>query len=227
MRIYLGTNNDSRMTEASLVKIAVSEVKDGWPVRVYRKTEMHAWQRMKPNNSQGQTVVLRASPRSGCIVLPRIQVRIRLFSSSNDGSKNNDVVVVRRRNKLLISSRSRVRSLVFKFSDLKSCLEFSDRLVELNPTLCSIPRPSSNLNDFLYDVRQVDAVRSTNDCPNLIPALMSQDVLSLVGRLLCDGDFKDLCNNLESSIRASEDGVQMLSSLISDSKAHPSDVVST
>jgi hypothetical protein len=198
------------MAEASVVKIAASEVKDGWPIRVYRKTEQHGWQRMKPTNSQGRTVVIRASPRSGCIVLPRIQVRIRLLTSTKEGSKENDAVVVRRRNALLVSSRTRVRSLVFKFSDVQSCLDFSDRLVELNPSLFRIPRSPSNLNSVFAN--------GTVEGPNL-SAAESQQVLSLVGRLLCDEDFKELCHNLESSIRASEDGMQMLATLIGVSSA--------
>jgi hypothetical protein len=207
------------MTEASVVKISAGEVKDGWPVRVYRKTEQHGWQRMKPSNSQGRTVVIRASPRSGCVVLPRIQVRIRLLTSTREGSKGNDAVVVRRRNALLVSSRSRVRSLVFKFSDLQSCLDFSDRLIDLNPCLFSIRRPSSYLSSLFASAGLVGTHRCTVDEPDLSTA-DSQQFLSLVGRLLCDEDFEELCHNLESSIRASEDGMQMLATLIGFSDAH-------
>lgn len=216
------------MTEASFVKITASEVKDGWPVRVYRKTEQLGWQRMKPINSQGRTVVIRASPRSGCIVLPRIQVRIRLLTSTKDGSKEkDDVVVVRRRNAILVSSRSRVRSLVFKFADLKSCLEFSDRLVELNPSILNVRRNRSFLSSLVTSAGHFETKTRAVDGPDLSTA-DNQQVLSLVGRLLCDENFKQLCNNLESSIRASEDGMELLSTLISDSNAHqPTDTKNT
>ena len=209
------------MNETSVVRIAASEVNDGWPVRVYRKTEQYGWQRMRPKNAQGRTVILRASPRSGCIVLPRIQVRIRL-SSSTDETKDNDVLVVRRRNTMLVSSRSRVRSLVFKFADLRSCLGFSDRLIELNPNhqnVWSIPRTTSQMNG-MFSSTSHDRSKNIADGTDL-SSEENQQVLSLVGRLLCDEDFAKLCNNLESSIRASEDGLQLLSALISDSKALP------
>jgi hypothetical protein len=237
---------------------ALNETNEGWPVRVFRKTEHHGWQKMRPKNSQGRTVILKATPRHGCIALHRIQVRVRLsLSCDGDNVKNNeekspytnveskalpeldqgsnktkkflrnDVLVVRRRQSLLISSRLRLRSLVFQFFDVKSCLAFSDRLLELNPNpnlfanTSRISHPKStpfshqkNLETFgkrlpgNHDMtnRSNVVTPNSNDIEN-------QQVLSLIGRLLHDEDFATLCSNLESCISASEDGLQMLNTL--------------
>lgn len=199
-----------------------------FPVRVYRKTELHGWQVMSPKNKQGRCVQIRATPKQGCIVLHRIQVRIRLTSASdplkekeeqhaiNDekskDSKPNDVLVVRRRHYILISSKLRSRSLVFKFKDLKSCLQFSDHLVQLNPnqtTTTSMDQPSSTLGE--------DPTMTEDHAYKLTHEQDMQQVLSYVARLLYDGRFATFCQNLESSLMASEDGLPMLNHLVDQS----------
>lgn len=183
---------------------------------------------MSPKNKQGRCVQIRATPKQGCIVLHRIQVRIRLTSASdplkekeeqhaiNDekskDSKPNDVLVVRRRHYILISSKLRSRSLVFKFKDLKSCLQFSDHLVQLNPnqtTTTSMDQPSSTLGEG-PTMTEDHAYKLTHEQD-------MQQVLSYVARLLYDGRFATFCQNLESSLMASEDGLPMLNHLVDQS----------
>ena len=213
---------------------------NGFAVRVYRKTEQHGWQAMQPKNAQGRLVQVRATPKEGCVVLHRIQVRIRLtssqsnnslkesdentryqsFGNTNTNSKSsgaNDVLVVRRRHYILISSRLRSRSLVFKFKDLKSCLQFSDQLVQLNPhqtiqtTTPSFDRKGSTSGEIRTMTEQ-------NNKSKLHYEKDMQQVLSYVGRLLYDDNFATFCNNLESNVMASEDGVHMFNSLVGQTK---------
>lgn len=207
---------------------------DGFPVRVYRKTEMYGWQAMQPKNSQGRRVQVKASPKEGCVVLHRIQVRIRLTSQPpNDSLKEkdensgqhriiedpvvNDVLVIRRRHCILISSKMRSRSLVFKFNDLKACLQFSDQLVQLNPNQAiqtAIPGVDQNYST------SSEGRASTGRHPNdLTRERDTQQILSYVARLLYDDQFVSFCNNLESNLLASEDGLEMLNNLVGHSNS--------
>ena len=120
---------------ASNLHGSTSSITD-FPVRVYRKTELYGWQAMRPKNAQGRRVKITASPKQGCVVLHRIQVRVRLTSATpnnllkekeeNSGRQRaiedpvlSDVLVVRRRHCILISSKVRSRSLIFKFNYLQ------------------------------------------------------------------------------------------------------------
>jgi hypothetical protein len=206
---------------------------DGFPVKVYRKTEIYGWQLMRPKNAQGRRVKVKASPKQGCIVLHRIQVRVRLSlplskdsMQENEGKSGrlrvmddtatNDVLVVRRRHCILISSKSRSRSLIFKFNDLKSCLQFSDQLVQLNPhqTVPVIPNINRNYGKS-WDGRSVMKEHNSDESGGKND---TQQALSYVARLLCDDQFVTFCNDLESNLLSSEDGLQMFQSLIDQTK---------
>ena len=202
----------------------VNNANGGFVVRVYRKTEQYGWQSMRPKNAKGQLAQVRAIPKLGCVVLHRIQVRIRLTTASSSSpqdqsnaadiatrakssviaANNNDVLVVRRRHYILISSKLRSRSLVFKFKDLKSCLQFSDQLVQLNPNQTIIQRtsPSFDRNGNTLCDEEIPTNTLTHEQD------MSQ-ILSYVARLLYDDTFIKFCHNLESNVMACEDGVQL------------------
>ena len=199
-----------------MTNISVNE--NEWPVHVYRKTE-RSWQKMQPTNSRGRNVVIKATPRQNCVVLHRIRVRIRLsdFSKSNSNTSNigsspketdeSNTLVVRRRHCILISSKQRLRSLVLKFRDEKACLEFSDLLVNLNPSpereIIAGTNGEATANASLHGSALEQGTIQD-----------SQQVLSYVGRLLYDEDFASMCDNLESCISASEDGARMLCALV-------------
>jgi hypothetical protein len=228
----------SLLVKASIKSDGSLASMDGFPVRVYRKTELYGWQAMQPKNSQGRRVKVRASPKHGCVVLHRIQVRVRLTSSpppTNDTLKDekdtserklaievpamNDVLVVRRRQCILISSKLRSRSLVFKFNDLNSCLKFSDQLIQLNPnqTIQTIPNLDQN-----YVTAWDGTTMKEHNRYEMSREKDTQQVLSYVGRLLCDDRFTKFCNNLESNLLSSEDGLDMFNSLIGKNKCFSS-----
>jgi len=181
-----------------------------WPVHVYRKTEQ-GWQKMQPKNASGQNVfVIKATPRRNSIVLHRIQVRVRLRSDNKrDGDSATRTSVVRRRDCLLITSSQRMRALALKFRTVKACLEFSDRLMALNP-----PPEKAVLE------KKTEAVKKTRDHGT---ASDSRQLLSYVGRLLHDEDFADMVDNLEECISSSEDGARMLEALINNNNDQDDD----
>lgn len=174
---------------------------------------------MLPMNSRGQAAVIKVTPRQNCIVLHRIQVRMRLShpsETSNDGSSKkeaneSDTYVVRRRDCVLISSKQRLRSLVLKFRDEKACLEFSDLLVFLNPPPERAILAGAYIDENYETDLEHNAISDTREHGTILD---SQQVLSYVGRLLHDEDFADLVDNLESCISSSEDGARMLSALV-------------
>jgi len=173
------------------------EAEQSWPVQVFRKTEQ-GWHRMRvTSSSRGRSVTVKATPRRKYIALLRLQVRIRLSSSDDDAVSTT---VIRRRHCLLVScSNQKLRSLLLRFRDVSSCVEFADRLVALNP-------PS-------------DAIQTDDNVANVVSRSHgtiadNQRVLSYVGSLLHDEDFVNLVDSLEASITASEDGARMLEALV-------------
>jgi len=182
-----------------------------WPVHVYRRTEL-AWQKMQPKNASGQNVVIKATPRRNCIVLHRIQVRVRLLSNkkkdAGDDSESK-TTVVRRRDCLLITSSQRLRALALKFRSEKDCLEFSDRLVALNPP------PEKAILDKATSAKSMTRDHGTTSD--------SHQLLSYVGRLLHDEDFADMVDNLETCIASSEDGARMLDALVNEANSNTID----
>ncbi|GAX09392.1 hypothetical protein FisN_6Lh236 [Fistulifera solaris] len=90
-----------------------------WPVRVFRQTPEGSWERLRVPR-------VRAIPRTGCLVMPRLQIRIKI---------DPHTTVLRRRRCLLIySQQQRVRVLVLQFKDLQQCLHFTDEWWSLNPS---------------------------------------------------------------------------------------------
>lgn len=204
-----------------MTNVSVNE--NEWPVHVYRKTE-RSWQKMQPTKLNGKkNAVIKASPRRNCVVLHRIRVRIRLSgvsksnsnisnaSSSPNETDDSNTLVIRRRHCILISSKQKLRSLVLKFSDEKACLEFSDLLVNLNPS------PEREILAGLRDETTAYASLRGSELEQGTTQA-SQQVLSYVGRLLHDEDFASMCDNLEACISASEDGARMLCALVNGSE---------
>lgn len=217
-----------------------------WPVRVYRLTAENGWQKLQPRNSLGRKVAISATPRHNCIVLHRIQVRLRFadISMTNNNSNNNIGttgeaatnaaadnsygLVTRRRDRILISSQQRLKSLVLQFKDLQTCLEFSDFLVDLNPSL----ERSLLSGEKMYDVDTIRTMKMRHRSrdshsgagSHTASHIENQNAISYVGRLLQDDDFANMCDNLEACIAASEDGAQLFAALTHRSAASSLDL---
>ena len=122
-----------------------------WHVDLYRKT-LTGFEKMTPKTSSGRHVLVKVAPRNGCIVVRQLHIRIRLTAGNSSKNRNNDgiddggssrgdggkeeerfISVKRRRETIVIISNQRIRVLILKFRTQKDCIDFSDRLVELNP----------------------------------------------------------------------------------------------
>jgi hypothetical protein len=175
----------------------VNRAEKEWPVHLSRKTAK-GWEQMHPKNSRNQLVVVKATPREGCIVFLRLRIRVSL--NSRKGSQEEDEsqsVVIRRRSSIFISSG--LKALVLKFRSEQDCLEFADRFTALNP-----PKVLSTEGDRALESRGRNLARhvASND--------QSQEVLFYIARLLHDQDFVDYVNNLESCLASSADGAKIL-----------------
>lgn len=97
-----------------------------FPVQVYRKTEK-GWQRMtaRPNAAGNTSTTIAVSVRPNCLVLHRIQVRIKLNAQST---------LIRRQSKLLLSNPTGLRSIVLQFESVAACQQFCDELMALHPS---------------------------------------------------------------------------------------------
>lgn len=175
-------------------KVTPSSEKE-WPVRVYRQITTNApgkfaWQRLvATRQSSKKRVVVKAAPRKDCIVLRRLQIRIRLVLSDNDTTTTPlRLTVTRRRRRILISSNHKLKVLMLKFQSERDCLAFGDELVALNPMT-------------------VPTARSNNNNSN------ANNVLFYVSRLLHDPDFANFCQRLESSLVSTPDGLKALQAL--------------
>ena len=148
-----------------------------FPVQVYRKTEK-GWQWMTARNTAGQIVPIGVSARASCMVLHRIQVRIKLKEST----------VIRRDAKLLISNPTGLRSLVLHFGSVQACQAFCDWLVQLNPSPAVAPTEMEDCSDtilakvgqLLHDPDFVEFVqaletslRQTQDGTKLLEAVVA------------------------------------------------------
>jgi hypothetical protein len=175
-----------------------------WPVRLYRQLSSPnglSWQRMsaKTATSGGKRAVVKVAPRKDCIVLRRLQIRVRLVHHCCDTNKKDNVAdepplrmqVTRRRNRILISSNQRLRILLLQFKTETDCLAFADQLVALNPP----PTVPQRLEAFSQNYQQ------------------QQDVFSYVFRLLHDPEFAGFCRRLESSLGSTPDGMRALQAL--------------
>jgi hypothetical protein len=162
-----------------------------WPVRVYRQVTQAdgsmSWERMIAKNAANRTVLVKATPRLSCIVLRRLQIRVRLSAASEPSLR---MMVTRRKDRILIASNQRLRVLMLKFRSIQECLAFSDQLVALNPAAVVV-----------CPAQQQPAVEPNNQ------------VAFYISRLLHDPEFASFCRRLESSLVASQDGLKALQAL--------------
>lgn len=199
-----------------------------WPVRLYRYTESEGWQQqINPD-----TV---AAPRKDCVVIPTFRQKFTLccYSDGNNsnggGSSGNGVVVeksyvIRREKCLLLVSRRRTRAMVLEFESLASCLEFSDRFLELNPDLAYQQPTATTMTTMTDDDDNNNNIQSQGNKegshqqvtteqrrPTLGPSLdQREEVISYVARLLHDNDFLGFVGKLEQYLSSTEDGSQIL-----------------
>jgi len=184
--------------------------------------------RVTSSRRPGRSVTVKATPRRNYIALLRLQVRIRLVqpasTTTTEKNSKNDVVhttVIRRHHCLLISSNQKLRSLLLRFRDVQSCLEFVDRLLLLNP-LPQEPKPETEDSPQQQQQQLANsATDNNNHIPNNTAAARqhgtvaeNRQVLSFVGSLLHDEDFANMVDHLEASITGSEDGARMLEALV-------------
>ena len=103
------------------------------------------------------------------------------------------------------------------FRNERECLEFCDRLLELNPALDndamdlvdSSERRGGNRRQRQRELRQdPDYLLPSGDLRHA-----GQETLSYVVRLLNDPSFSDFVDRLESFLTSSSDGSQMLDAL--------------
>ncbi|GAX20285.1 hypothetical protein FisN_6Hh236 [Fistulifera solaris] len=94
-----------------------------WPVRVFRQTPEGGYERLRVQRN----IQIRAIPRAGGLVLPRLHIRIQIDPA-------HTTVLRRRRCLLIYSQQQRVRVLVLQFKDLPQCLQFTDEWWSLNPS---------------------------------------------------------------------------------------------
>jgi hypothetical protein len=221
-----------------------------WPVYVYRRTIDRRWQKLRPRNSRGQIVIVKAAPRRDSIVLSSLRIRIRLRSDStssdqqsdqqqqqehiqnstnNNNDKNHGSVIVRRRDRILIAQPT--RALVLRFRTLRDCLDFCDRLIELNPVCLdrSVPSVSTTAASKSASETPLPTATTTPQGSGILTStttknfhndasIQTREILSCVGRLLCDPDFSHLVNRLEEVVMQSEDGRSLLEALVAQNE---------
>jgi hypothetical protein len=225
--------------------------KKEWPVHLYRKKEA-VWERVRPKKPNGRPGVVKAEPQRGSVLLDRVRVRIWLSSKPAGSRRGEDpttknAVVVRRHDFLLISYHGGGKSLVVKFRDLASCLEFSDLLVRLNPplarTILAATASANSSNAVPMTPAAVDTAResSTNgEGPQRAAAITTAShnesiagdeydlqMRSYIGRLLLDEDFPKLVDSVEACIRRSADGGHLLAGLMNNNRRSGSGSSST
>lgn len=165
-----------------------------WPVRVFRQVA-EGWERLRSNH-QGRTIQVRAIPRKDCLVLPRLQIRVRIDASSET---NRPTVIRRRRYLLIYSQQQRVRVLVLQFKDTKDCTSFTDQWIDLNPQ-----------DRFISSVEQ---------------SLDEPEVHHYLFRLMNDPVFVEFCRKLSAHLRSQPDGLAALQAF-DDNGDHPTEVES-
>jgi hypothetical protein len=180
----------------------VDHTEKQWPVHLFRKTTK-GWEKMQPKNSRNQLVVVKATPREGCIVLLRLRIRVSLTPrKSGQEEDESRSVVVRRRASIFISSNQGLKALVLKFRSEQDCLEFADRFTALNPPKALLV--SKEVDDTVAESGGQNLTRHIDSHDQ------SQEVLFYIARLLHDQDFVDYVNNLESCLASSTDGAKIL-----------------
>eukprot|EP00934_Nitzschia_sp_Nitz4_P000345 Nitzschia sp. Nitz4//scaffold38_size140716//46751//47374//NITZ4_003136-RA/size140716-snap-gene-0.137-mRNA-1//1//CDS//3329550045//345//frame0 len=155
-----------------------------WPVTIFRYTQNLGWQQQV--GKDGKALVLQASPRRNCVVIPALHQK---FSLSNDTDEGDRGSVIRRNDCILLLSRARTKVMLLKFNSISQCIAFSDCFVSLNPPMDPPEDPS--------------------------PAKLSANkeaILSFVVRLLHDQEFEGFVSGIEATLLASVDGQQLLSS---------------
>jgi hypothetical protein len=223
--------------------------KKEWPVHLYRKNGT-VWQRLRPKKPNGRPGVVKAEPQRGSVLLDRVRVRVWLVPKpgvvgvggggggrGGEDSTPKNAVAVRRHDRLLISYHGGGKSLVLKFRDLESCLEFSDLLVRLNPPLARsiLAAASASSSNAVPMIRTAAASTAradgspTNEGPQgaAVVAASNNDnfddehdpqMRSFIGRLLLDEDFPKLVDSVEACIRRSADGGQLLAGLMNNER---------
>lgn len=172
-----------------------------WPVQLYRYTECDGWQK------QAGTKDTSAAPRKDCIVIPCLRQKFSLISaatttSAKDGNGSSTpgdrTYVIRRDRCILMVSKRRMRALVLQFRTLQDCLDFSDKFLELNPFERIEEQDKAN--------HQVASSR---------PAGLAdqEEVVSYMARMLHDQDFLGFVHKIETYMKNTTDGIQLLDSL--------------
>lgn len=150
-----------------------------WPVRVFRQVA-EGWERLR-SKYQGRTIQIRAIPRKDCLVLPRLQIRVRIDASSET---NRPTIIRRRRCLLIYSQQQRVRVLVLQFKNAKDCTTFTDHWINLNPQ-----------DPFISSVEQ---------------SLDEPVVQHYLFRLMHDPSFVQFCRKLSAHLKSQPDGLAAL-----------------
>ncbi len=185
-----------------------SREKEEWHVKIFRRTE-RGWE--KQTSGDG---IVTASPRKGCIEVRVLKLRIALSHEDDDPTshENSSVgdrcLLVRRGKAILIHSTRRLRSIVLMFQSETECLEFSDRLVMLNPS--NIQSCSLMTQNLIATPHPVDHGHAAATALEPTRAEYSQEAQSYLVRLLHDEGFLQLVQNIESNLTSSDDGVKML-----------------
>lgn len=166
-----------------------------WPVVVYRKLQTRV-EKMVSKANMDRTAVVNISPRTGCIVVKKLRLKLNLVPEK--GSKRRGTLT-RRGNKLFVSLQNppRRKSFIFQFESVKACVSFSDSFVALNPAT----KPSTQSNG----VAERMATQELSE--------QRRDVMSYVARLVHDQDFLSYVNKLEAALKSSPDGEQILEAL--------------
>lgn len=224
-----------------------------WPIDVFRRTAQGQWQKQVPitttENDAGQNYLESAAtaiPKKDCIVIKRFRLRISLVRRKNNPkqpsnsrspvSQHGLLEVVRRGPCLLLSAKTRLRALVLKFVSIRECLEFSDHLLSLNPSLnlraqaaAPVERDEPNNKSLVgmlgtnENEEHYDDV-STSQAVSVQLQTQRNDVYSYVVRLLQDKDFRKFVDKVEDTILASSDGAQILLDALQrhdSSRTHP------
>lgn len=200
----------ARTTDSNPTTMASKE-KEDWPVKLYRHTS-RGWE--KQTSGDG---LLLATPQKGSIEIRLLKVRISLSHEGDAANENNNqedrCLIVRRGKAILIHSRWKMRSVVLAFRNDTDCLEFSDRLVLLNPsniessllmTQTLIPSPHHHANGQPHFALTPQGT----GC--------SQESQAYMMRLLHEDGFLQLMHNIEDTLTSSEDGAKMLNAFLTN-----------
>lgn len=165
---------------------------------MFRHTPEGNLVRLEAKNKNNELLPVTVRVAKGLLTIQEVKLRLSLHEKKDVHEKKCGtdkkpllVVVQRRRDTVSIGSNGRIQKVFLRFRNEAECREFSDAFVKLNPPLI--------IDDQARSAPKEDS---------------AGEVLNYVTRLLNEPDFLAYVDSLEKCILSSDDGRQMLESLL-------------